>query len=187
MTREEQDKFWNEHSREVQQDIIERYSSYDTSVSVLKALKESLEYTYGKHNLQHKLTYEDVARELFIEKKVYYFAWDEDETLSSAIHCKGEDWYKASLNCTSKMQGLKIKAINMLLNVAKYLNGDWKPDWENETEAKWYIEIMENEIDIDYTLNCNSRIVYFRTEELAKQAIQILGEETIKLALSSDY
>lgn len=192
MTREEQDKNWNELSIVVQGCVIERYKSYDTSDPVLKAFKASLEYTYGSHNLQSTLTYEDVALELFMEKRVYYFNWDEYDILESAIHCKSEDWYKAPLNCTSERQGQKLKAINKLLNVAKFLNknedgSDWVPDWSVGKEKKFYFREFNGCINIESTFNIHTSIVYFRTRELAEKAIQILGEETIQLALTTDY
>lgn len=83
----------------------------------------------------------------------------------------------------------KLIAINKLMNVAKYLNGDWQPDWEDGDENKYYIEIeiLTNSLRINYTNLFNRSIIYFKSEELARQAIEILGEETIKLALCTDY
>lgn len=42
-------------------------------------------------------------------------------------------------------------------------------------------------IYIDRWATSNRQIVYFRTYELAEQALKILGEETIRTALSTDY
>ena len=81
----------------------------------------------------------------------------------------------------------KLIAINKLMNVAKYLNGDWQPNWSND-DNKYYIIMNGNGL---LWIHCdtfyNSAIVYFKSIELAKQAIEILGEETIKLALCTDY
>lgn len=90
--------------------------------------------------------------------------------------------------CTSGKQGEKLFAINNLMNVAKYLNDGWYPDWEeHNNEFKWYINLYHSTIDIRYTTHYNGSFVYFKSEELAQQAIEILGEETIKLALSTDW
>lgn len=35
--------------------------------------------------------------------------------------------------------GHKITAINTLMDIAKYYNGDWEPDWSNNKEGKFYI------------------------------------------------
>ena len=95
--------------------------------------------------------------------------------------------YVDSNNCTSEKQAKKLLAINKLMNVAKYLNGDWQPNWNDVYEKKWYIFIEDKQIKINntYRLQCND--IYFKSQELAEQAIEILGEETIKLALCTDY
>lgn len=82
----------------------------------------------------------------------------------------------------------KENAIHKLLIVSKYLNGDWKPNWLNTCENKWQFQLSPEEgLEIVAYVAVNSGIVYFRTEELAQQALKILGEETIYLALSTDY
>ena len=75
------------------------------------------------------------------------------------------------------------------MNVAKYLNGDWQPDWDDENSRKWYIKIDGKKRILCVSGNYYIQIsaIYFNTEELAKQAIEILGEETIRLALCTDY
>lgn len=84
----------------------------------------------------------------------------------------------------SDLQIKKLEAINKMLVVAKYLNGDWKPDWE-DGENKYYIYIVKNEITISSFNRCDLSICYFKTKELASQAIEILGEDTIRLALGN--
>lgn len=82
----------------------------------------------------------------------------------------------------------KEKAIHQILLVAKFLNKDWKPDFSDADEEKWFPCIGSNgKIEIHYATRVNYEIVYFRTEELAKQAIQILGEDVIRLALTTEY
>lgn len=73
------------------------------------------------------------------------------------------------------------------MNVAKWLNDGWQPDWTNPHERGWYLSVRdEDKIEVNYS-NYKCGDVYFRTEKLAKQAIEILGEETIRLALCTDY
>lgn len=91
------------------------------------------------------------------------------------------------IQCCSDKQIEKIIAIAKLMNVAKYLNGDWKPDWDNEYELKYLINKIRAGIYVSRN-NCNNfAIIYFKSKELAQQAIDILGEETIRLALSTDW
>lgn len=75
-------------------------------------------------------------------------------------------------------------AINKLMNVAEYLNDGWKPDWTNGSE-KWYL-LWQGHIKKLDTIGL-SHIQYpgpvFKTKQLALKAIEILGEEEVKLAL----
>ena len=128
---------------------------------------------------------EDVYRKLFYEKKTYFFnryGEIEDTTVY-------EDNYLDLNNCTSEKQAKKLLAINQLMNIAKYLNNGWKPNWDDDNEKKYTISLDRNNKKINITWNVlvNKCPVYFKTEELAQKAIDILGEETIKLALSTDW
>lgn len=79
----------------------------------------------------------------------------------------------------------KLLAINKLMNVAHYLNDGWKPNWKDETQRKYYIyyDINDKAFVIDHNTHFNYGVVYFKSIEIAEQAIEILGDETIKLAL----
>lgn len=99
-------------------------------------------------------------------------------------------YIKNDIECTTSRQYYKLLAINKLINLAKWLNNGWQPDWKNINEIKYTIgydykndRIIFNITSISYNWN----IVYFKSEELAKQAVEILGEETIRLALCTDY
>lgn len=131
-----------------------------------------LENIFGKANLQPKpLTYEEVARELF-------GTGINDKSHCAAVPFMGMRWSN------------KIQAIGRLLVVARFLNKDWKPDWENGEEDKFYIGIDNSEnkkLIIKKAWYGQYEIVYFRTVELAEQAIQILEEDIIRLALTTDF
>lgn len=126
--------------------------------------------------IKKAMTYDDVARELFKDKNRYI-------TTFSCLK-GGKD-----VTCTSSKQAEKLIAINKLMNVAKYLNGDWKPNWEEADEKKYFIYICPRDCytSVKSATIHMSDIVYFKSEELAKQAIKILGEQTIKTALSTDW
>lgn len=78
----------------------------------------------------------------------------------------------------------QIVALNKLMNVARYLNKKTLI-WDYNDQAKWYIYYGHREGALG--LSCNgilqSSNVYFDSEAHAKQAIEILGEDTIKTAL----
>lgn len=130
---------------------------------------------------EKKLTYEDIAKKLFADKKAFYI--DTHEIAEDKI---GEFCAQESNNCTSRKQAEKLLAINKLMNVAKYLNEDWQPDWNN-IGAKYCININNDKIEIDFVSTKCYGDIYFRSKELAEQAIEILGEKTIRLALCTDY
>jgi hypothetical protein len=127
------------------------------------------------------LTYEDVAEKLFKNKKTYFLG-----TLAHIDYFipEANGIYLAN-NATSEKQLQRLLAINKLMNVAEYLNGDWKPDWKNVNYSKWFISwsYVQNNFEIDSQHVYQSVNIYFKTPDLALQAIEILGEEEVKLAL----
>ena len=132
--------------------------------------------------IKKKTTYKDICRELFLDKP----SWRLLETgvtkytkvSDSAISC-------ARLTATSNKQLEQLVALNKLMNVAKYLNGDWKPSFTNTNFHKFYIsyDSDKKKLTIQFKQYMNNGSVYFKSEELALQAIEILGEEEVKKAL----
>lgn len=169
---EETKKYYNMEEKELKIQIPEGYE-IDKENSTFECIKFK----------KKELTYNDICEKLF-KKKPIFFITDSGEV--DTYYCN--DQYEDSNNCTSEKQAEKLLAINKLMNVAKYLNGDWTPDWNNCTQNKYYLYLSSSTtiyVSIVTSMSCN--IVYFKTRELAEEAIKILGEETIKLALSTDY
>lgn len=82
----------------------------------------------------------------------------------------------------SRKQAEKILALNKLFNIAQYLNST-----TDNCEGKFVLLLEDdgNTVDICDTMYDNAYgLPTFNTIELAKQAIEILGKDTIKLALS---
>lgn len=133
--------------------------------------------------IDKKLTYEDVAKELFEDKDIFYI---------NAVGCIGqgkveEEYVLDPNNCTSKKQAEKLIAINKLMNVAKYLN---EKVGEIPQDDKFYYFVFKyGNIQIDWTTPSviNDGCVYFYSRELAQLAADILGEDTIRTALSTDW
>ncbi len=132
-----------------------------------------------------QLTYEDMCKELFKNGYCYAYSY---EILANGINM---DMADSPLNAKTKYQLVCISAKNKLANVARYLNGDWKPGKNNLGHFNAYVLfVTPNKDYIGYTKiqDCahNSNVL-FKSKELAQQAIEILGEETIKLALEPLY
>ena len=119
--------------------------------------------------IKKAMTYEDVARELFKDKNRYI-------TTFSCL--KG----RKDVTCTSSKQAEKLIAINKLMNVAKYLKN------KNKGDKNYFIYIGENgELDFAWGDSSVERMIYFDCRDSAIEAIEILGEQTIKTALSTDW
>ena len=133
---------------------------------------------------EKKLTYEDVVDKMFPYGAYHYYI----QTDGNIYHINNAPSNrKLSNSALSKKQLEKLLAINKLMNVAKYLNGDWQPDWDNRHEKKYYFYVEDEQIRILYADTVRCLDIYFKSIELARKAMEILGEETIKLALCTDY
>ena len=67
----------------------------------------------------------------------------------------------------------KILAINQLMNIAKYYNGDWKPDWNNKYELKYCISFttITNSYDIASRTQTYLNAIHFKNQEDAQAVI----------------
>lgn len=63
----------------------------------------------------------------------------------------------------------KIIALARLMTIAKYYNGDWKPDW-NSQEYKYNI-MRTSEYGITSSSNYNEGAIYFKNKEDAQAVI----------------
>lgn len=81
-------------------------------------------------------------------------------------------------------QAKQLFALNKLMNAAAYLN-EKTLNWNDDDQVKWYIYYDHREGALGFSCNgfLQSSNVYFDSEEHAEQAIEILGEDTVKTAL----
>ena len=80
----------------------------------------------------------------------------------------------------------KMFTFRKLLEVADYLNGNWKVNWSDKLQTKYFISYNHDSekldiLDFRYT---NLSIACFSSKENALKAIQIIGEEELKQFLS---
>ena len=77
---------------------------------------------------------------------------------------------------------LKLVTFRKLLEVADYFNGDWKPDWNDINQLKYYISYNyeRNTFEIEYCRYINSELIYFSSRKNAEKAIDIIGKEELK-------
>ena len=72
----------------------------------------------------------------------------------------------------------KLAAINKLMNIASYYNGDWKPDWKNSGEYKYNI-MRTGAYGITTSSIYNEGAVYFKNKDDAQAVIDNPNFKTI--------
>lgn len=126
------------------------------------------------------ITYDDICKKLFVNNKIYWAYKDGiDSDMASPSNYKDVD------NCTSEAQVKRLIAFNKLQNIAKYLNGDWKPNFRDNSK-KWSIRKY-----ICYGTQCSIELnegnVYFKSADLADEAIRLMGKESLDDLFSTDW
>lgn len=65
----------------------------------------------------------------------------------------------------------KLLAISKLMDIAKYYNGDWEPDWDNQNEYKYSIVYNRGIYKVDYGLMTIFSNIYFKNKKDAQEVI----------------
>ena len=127
------------------------------------------------------ITYDDILRELYFNKTAYWVS-----SINIEHTTTGENTYNDIDNCTSEAQAKRIVAFNKLQNIAKYLNNGWNPEFPGSNNYA----ICKNYAG-GYSLignrKCQAGAIYFRTENLANEAIRLMGEESLNDLFSTDW
>ena len=101
-----------------------------------------------------------------------------------------ENALKLDKNCTgiivNKNNIHKLCAISKLMNIAKYYNKDWKPDWSKQSESKYHImyDNNNNTYIVDYNGNYTLNNIYFKNRE---DAIAVINNSNFKNILDNIY
>lgn len=88
-----------------------------------------------------------------------------------------KDTLKLGKNCKSiiinENNASKLVNFSRLMNIAKYYNGDWKPNWRSLTESKYYIyyTTRSNTYGVSNTSSTKYINIYFRLYKDAKAVI----------------
>lgn len=64
-----------------------------------------------------------------------------------------------------------LKAIAQLMNIAKYYNGDWKPNWSDSNEYKYFIMYNNNTYIVEYNWASIYNKIYFKNKKDAQSVI----------------
>lgn len=141
------------------------------------------------------ITYDDICEELFFGKTAY---WVRNNKIKKGVirySCGDID------NYTSLAQAKRTLAFNKLQNIAKYLNKGWKPDFDDTLQEKFYIvytgDKPESNFEVDLLKGycVYSKInepayessIYFKTFNLACEAIRLMGKESLNDLFNEDW
>ena len=86
-----------------------------------------------------------------------------------------EDALKLGKNCKSiiinESNASKLVASSKLMNIAKYYNKDWKPDWNNSDKSKYYIRYNTGTYAVDCNYTYNYGNIFFKNKKDAQAVI----------------
>lgn len=82
-----------------------------------------------------------------------------------------EDTLKLDKNCKSIIinEASKLVTLSRLMNIAKYYNGDWKPNWSDE--YKYFIIYNGDIYKVDHNWTTISNNIYFKNKKDAQAVI----------------
>lgn len=160
-------------------DNLQFFFAEDGKLMVRKKIEGDAEAPDDKEG--KPITYDEVIKELYYGKTAY---WVGSTRISYAI--TNENSYNDINNCASEAQCKRMVAFNKLQNIAKYLNKGWKPDFCN-TEKKWAIIKYVEGFSPKYIMMTNDANVYFKSKDLANEAIRLMGEESLNDLFSTDW
>lgn len=127
------------------------------------------------------ITYDDILKKLFLNKESFFVG---NSTISSIT--TGVNSHSHVNNCTSEAQAKRIIAFNKLQNIAKYLNGGWKPVFDGSNQ-NWDISKNSDTFIAIHTKYLNKASVYFKSEDITNEAIRLMGEESLNDLFSTDW
>ena len=89
--------------------------------------------------------------------------------------------YNSTVHTNVKYQQ-KCITFRKLLEVADYLNGDWKPDWSNQEQCKYLLcyNHSTKQFGSDFYSYTSKTPIIFSSRENAEKAVEIIGEEELK-------
>lgn len=154
---------------------------FDEEGKLMVRKRQDGESALDEETQEKPITYDDVLKELFLNKIA---SWVGISRIYTAT--VGRANYNDLNNCTSYAQAKRLLAFNKLMNIAKYLNGDWMPDFDGDQE-NWNIGKEGDTFLAMYTRYVNKASVYFKSKDIALEAIRLMGEESLNDLFSTDW
>ena len=94
--------------------------------------------------------------------------------------------------CPTNFSGLRVRnhcldkilAISQLMNIAKYYNGDWEPNWSDPSVYKYFIICAGDIYKVDYNCISICSNIYFKNK---KDAQAVIDNPNFRSILDSIY
>lgn len=127
------------------------------------------------------ITYDDICKKLFLNKRTYWLG-------NKKINYLYSDEYNCNdlNNCTSIAQAKHVAAFIKLQNIAKYLNKGWKSNFDGDTK-NWKINYDNGKYLPKCTSLYDDATVCFPSNEVALEAIRIMGKESLNDLFNKDW
>lgn len=138
------------------------------------------DHPQNEETQEKPITYDDICKELFLEKKTYWLG----NKKINYFYPDGVNFNNIN-NSTSVAQAKRMVAFNKLQNIAKYLNKGWQPNFRDNSK-KWSI-CKYICYGTQCTIETNEGNVYFKSADLADEAIRLMGEDSLNDLFSTDW
>ena len=154
---------------------------FDEEGKLMVRKKQDGEPALDEETQEKPIAYDDICKDLFLEKKTYWLG-------SKRINYFYPDVvnFNDINNSNSEAQVKRLAAFNKLQNIAKYLNGDWKPDFDGHQE-NWNICKEGDDYLALWTGTTEYPSVYFKSEEAVCEAIRLMGKDSLNDLFSTDW
>ena len=119
---------------------------------------------------------EEIMKSLYYKKEAYFL------DIFGKVKHNLTTLYNDRNNCISEKHIERWLSINDVLNISVYLNEGWIPDWNNTQEQK-FILFIENDQVNSKEISTPCSFTYFKSEALAKTAIDLLGDKHLRKIL----
>lgn len=154
---------------------------FDEEGKLMVRKKQDGESALDEKTQEKPITYDDILKELFLDKIASWVGLSKICTKTI-----GRANYNDQNNCTTEAQAKRLLAFNKLMNIAKYLNGEWMPNFDG-FHRNWSICKDGDTFTAKYTQMFNRASVYFKSEEAVCKAIRLMGKDSLNDLFSTDW
>ena len=125
--------------------------------------------------------------------KYYYIQSSGDVFLGcyDGIEADNRFFSQGSIFPTKQAAELEVKRRNLLTRFRAFrneCNGDWKFNWDDTLDNKYFLKIRNGDFSIDYYVETNMfhTFGYFKNAQDAQRAIDLFGDEIKELFVEED-